>query len=524
MLRAVLEPRGSWDMIIIGGGATGLGIAVDAATRDYRTLLLEGDDFGKGTSSRSTKLIHGGVRYLKQGNLTLVMEALRERGILFQNAPLLVHPLAFVVPAYSWWEGPFYGVGLKLYQFLAGRLSFGASRWLSKQETLRRIPTLEPNGLRGGVLYYDGQFDDGRLLLHLALTAVRKGAAILNYAPVTDLIRSSNGTVTGVVGEDRETGQTFRAEGRIVINATGPFVDSIRKLAKPTLPNLVSPSQGAHIVLDRSFLPGDTAIMVPRTRDGRLMFAIPWLGHTLVGTTDSPVETASLEPVPMDREIEFILETARPYLARKPTRSDILSAFAGIRPLVQSQSRQHTSSLSREHSIISDCPGLLSITGGKWTTYRRMAEDCVTRAADLAGLPPRDSRTKDLPLTPPVFDNDSSGDSDPEWTDTPERGELIRNDPKWGELLHPLMNLCAADIIRAARHEMARTVEDALARRQRALFLNARAAVSIAPKVAALMAAELGKDQHWQEQQVQAFEKLARNYLVKDNAAGAVNA
>ena len=341
-VRAQREPLG---MIVIGGGATGVGVAVDAAARGYRTLLLEQHDFGKGTSSRSTKLVHGGVRYLEQGQVSLVMEALKERGILRQNAPHLVSELPFVVPNYSWWEGPFYGIGLKVYQAMAGKYGFGPSELLSKEETVERIPNINTDGLRGGVIYYDGQFDDARLLIDLVATAVEQGAILLNYMQVTGLTKDADGLLDGVIARDIESGEEFALKAKVVVNATGPFTDSVRHMAAPKVEDMVSPSQGAHIVLDKSFLPGDHAIIVPRTSDGRVMFAIPWHGHTLVGTTDTPIEHANLEPVPMEQEIEFMLSTASLYLAKKPTKQDILSTFAGIRPLLRSGDSKNTAVL-----------------------------------------------------------------------------------------------------------------------------------------------------------------------------------
>src|SRR5580698_2156110 len=323
-----------WDMIVVGGGATGVGVAIDAATRGYDVLLVEQSDFGKGASSRSTKLVHGGVRYLEHGNLSLVMEALKERGLLLRNAPHLVRNLGFVVPNYDWWEAPFYGIGLKLYNLLAGKYGFGASRILSREETLERLPTIKPEGLRGGVIYFDGQFDDSRLLINLVATAFEQGATLINYAPVTDLTKDTEGFVDGVRFRDLETGEDFEAHAKVVINATGPFADGLRRKADPTVQPMIAPSQGIHLVFDRSFLAGDSAIMVPHTSDGRVMFAIPWHGHTVVGTIDTPIGEPTLEPAALEQEIEFILHTSALYLEKKPARSDILSVFAGIRPLV----------------------------------------------------------------------------------------------------------------------------------------------------------------------------------------------
>ena len=508
-----------WDIAVIGGGATGVGIAVDAAHRGYSCCLLEQSDFGKGTSSRSTKLVHGGVRYLQQGNVSLVMEALKERGLLRRNAPHLVHDLAFVVPNYAWWEAPFYGIGMKVYDLLAFRYGFGHSRLLGRDDVLDMIPTLERNGLRGGVVYYDGQFDDARLLTDLARTADEQGATLLNYARVTDLSRGGDGLVDGLRFEDAETGRSHPVKARCVVNATGAFSDAVRQLDDPAAPPMISPSQGVHLVLDKSFLPGDTAIMVPRTSDGRVLFAIPWHGHALVGTTDTPVTNVSLEPTPMADEIDFILETASRYLARDPSRADVLSVFTGIRPLVKSSDQANTAALSRDHTIQVAKSGLLTIAGGKWTTYRRMAEDAVDHAATLAGLDERPCGTKTLHVHGYHDAAEAFGDLAVYGSDAPLIGELMAAQPKLAERLHPDLPIMAAEIIWATRHEMARTVDDALARRTRALLLNARAAVAMAPAAARLMAAELGRDVAWQTAQVAAFRAVAEHYLIPPHVA-----
>ena len=499
---------GPWDMIVIGGGATGAGVAIDAAARGYKTLLLEQSDFGKGTSSRSTKLVHGGVRYLEQGNVSLVMEALKERGLLLKNAPHLVRDLGFIVPSYEWWESPFYGLGLKLYNLLAGKYGFGVSRILSRKETLDRLPALNPEGLRGGVIYFDGQFDDARLLIHLIATAWEQGATLLNYASVTGLSIDSQGFVNGVKVHDHASGEQFDLSGRVVINATGAFSDSVRKMAGGDVKPMIAPSQGIHLVFDRSFLPGDNAIMVPHTSDGRVMFAIPWHGHTLVGTTDTPISEPSLEPVAMEKEIEFILSTASLYLAKKPTRNDVLSMFAGIRPLVRSQDIGNTAALSRDHTIHIDQTGLLTICGGKWTTYRRMAEDCVNQAATLAELPDRACSTQQLAIHGAHSDAAKFGHLWVYGSDAPAVGDLNRP-----AQLHPDLPYTEAEVIWGVREEMARTVEDILARRTRSLFLNAKAAIAMAPRVATLMAAELGMDERWTGDQVTAFSQMAQFYI-----------
>jgi glycerol-3-phosphate dehydrogenase len=507
------EPGTQWDLAIVGGGASGVGIAIDAAQRGYRTVLFEQHDFGKGTSSRSTKLVHGGVRYLAQGNLSLVTEALHERGLLRQNAPHLVHDLPFIVPGYAWWEKPYYGLGLKTYDLLAGKLRFGKTRLLSKSDVLARIPTIKSTGLRGGVVYSDGQFDDTRLLINMATTAVEQGATLLNYAAVKSLRRNAAGKIDGLTVEDREAGATHDVSARVVINATGPFCDGVRKLADNQVTPLVSPSQGIHLVFARSFLPSDHAIMVPKTSDGRVMFAIPWHNHTLVGTTDVAIPQAAIEPQATETEIDFILETAGRYLERPPTRADILCVFAGIRPLVKATGGKSTAALSRDHTIHVDDSQLITITGGKWTTYRHMAEDCTQRAAEIAGLPPRACRTRDLHLHGYHAEPQLLGDLAVYGSDAAAIRQLAVNEPPLAARLHPDLSISAAEVVWAARQEMARTIEDVLARRTRMLFLNARAAIDSAPHVAELLASELKRDQAWQAAQVSEFEQLAAGYL-----------
>jgi glycerol-3-phosphate dehydrogenase len=508
---------GPWDMIVVGGGATGVGVAIDAAARGYGVLLLEQNDFGKGASSRSTKLIHGGVRYLEQGNIPLVMEALRERGLLLGNAPHLVHDLAFVVPNYDWWEAPFYGLGLKVYNLLAGKYGFGASRILSREETLERLPTIKTEGLRGGVIYFDGQFDDARLLIDMAATAYELGATLLNYVRVTGLTKDAEGFIDGVIARDAESGEEFHARAEVTINATGPFTDDLRRQADASIAPMIAPSQGVHLVFDRSFLPGESAIMVPHTSDGRVMFAIPWHGHTLIGTTDTPVDAAALEPVALEREIDFILSTASLYLAHQPARGDILSVFAGIRPLVKSAGGG-TAALSRSHTIHIEKSGLLTICGGKWTTYRHMAEDCVNQAAMLARLPEKACVTERLRLHGFHEGTEEFGHLSVYGSDAPLIQDLMRAEPALAEPLDCALPYTGAEVVWAACKEMARTVEDVLARRTRALFLNARAAMRMAPRVAALMARELDRDGDWQVQQVESFGRVARNYFPASGA------
>ncbi len=487
IIKRVEEREIPWDVIVIGGGATGVGCAVDAASRGFDVLLLEQHDFGKGTSSRSTKLVHGGVRYLAQGNISLVREALKERGILLRNAPHVVHKQAFIVPCYSLWQKIFYGAGLKLYDLLAGKYGIGKSRILSKSETLAHLPSIKSEGLSGGVLYYDGQFDDTRLLIDLVRTAYKHGAAVLNYARVKNFEKAGDGRISGVQFEDVESGAMFCVRAKTVINATGAFSDSVRKLADDNAEPVITYSQGIHLVFDKTFLPGDSALMIPKTSDSRVLFCIPWHDHLLVGTTDTPIDAPSLEPKALQAEIDFVLETAGQYLAVKPTREDILSVFAGIRPLVKSRKSLKTSSISRGHDLFVGESGLITITGGKWTTYRRMAEDAVDKAVEMSGLEPRPSVTENLAIAGADF---TVGD----------------------DKLHPNLPYTHKDVVRAVRDEMARTLEDVLARRTRSLFLNARAAVEMSPKVAAIMAAELGKDKDWVASEIVALKKLAASY------------
>ncbi|MBS0615556.1 MAG: glycerol-3-phosphate dehydrogenase/oxidase [Verrucomicrobia bacterium] len=490
MLKKVHAQHGPWDVIIIGGGATGLGAAVDSASRGYRTLLLEQHDFAKATSSRSTKLIHGGLRYLQQGNIGLVAESLRERGLLCENAPHLVSHLSFLVPNYHWWEGPFYGIGLKLYDLLAGKLGLEPSKHLSRQQTIRALPTLEREGLRGGVIYYDGQFDDARLAIALARTAADHGAVLLNYAKVTSLIKK-RGQICGVKVTDEEHKHSFTVHGKVVINACGIFSDHVREMDDTKSKPIIAGSQGVHLVLPRSFMPGKTAILVPHTEDGRVIFLVPWHGRILVGTTDTPVTRLTLEPQAQKKEIDFLLRHAARYLTKDPKPSDILSVFCGIRPLVHKEHAKSTASLARDHTILVSRSNLITITGGKWTTYRQMAEDVIDKAIVTGKLPQRCCITKNLRLH----------------TDPPLKSS---------KRLHPHLPYHLADVMRAIDEEMARTVEDILARRTRSLLLNAKASLKVAPKVAHLLAIALGKSAAWERKQVTAYEQVAKHYTLSD--------
>jgi glycerol-3-phosphate dehydrogenase len=514
MVRA-LSAGEAWDVLVVGGGATGLGVAVDAVTRGYRTILLEQADFASATSSRSTKLVHGGVRYLEQGDLRLVMEALHERGLLHANAPHVARNLPFIVPRYKWWEGPFYGIGLKTYDLLAGRLNLAPSRVLDREETIARIPNVEQRDLLGGVMYYDGQFDDARMAVTLAQTAADHGACLLNYVRVTRVAKRG-GVVAGVEAQDLESGEAHTIEARVVVNAAGIFSDAVRRLDDAAASPAVQPSQGVHLVFDGAFLAGDTAIMVPHTDDGRVLFVIPWHGRALVGTTDTAMSEPEMEPRPLPDEVEFLLRNAGRYLGRDPSRGDVLCAFAGQRPLVSVPGKTATKELSRSHEVLISSSGLVTIVGGKWTTYRRMAQDTMDHAIEVGGLPLRPCATETLrlhgwkPSSP-----EAPGDpmrlygTDLEGVEALEAEEAGLAAP-----LHPALPYRRSAVVWAARQEMARTLEDVLARRTRSLLLDARASVDAAPEAARLLARELGRDPGWAAAQADSYRRLAAGYLV----------
>lgn len=505
-----LESTTDWDICVIGGGATGLGTAVDAATRGFKTILFEKSDFAKGTSSRSTKLVHGGVRYLQQGNVKLVMEALKERGLLLQNAPHLVKNQKFVVPNYKWWEGPFYGIGLKVYDWMAGSLGLGPSQFLSKEETLELAPTLEPEGLRGGVIYHDGQFDDARLAINIAQTAAENNAVVLNYFPVVGLLKI-NGKICGVKVKDSISGKEYEIQSKAVINATGVFTDTILSLDNGVHENIIAPSQGIHLVLDKEFLPGDSAIMIPHTDDGRVLFAVPWHNKIILGTTDTPVSQPDSEPAAMKEEIDFLIKHIGRYLTKDPQLSDVRSIFAGLRPLVKGDSKT-TAALSRDHLITVSDSGLITITGGKWTTYRHMAEDVVDIAIASSGLKDVECKTKNLA----IHGAEKVEFNDPMYyfgSDKAAVMNLAANDLSLNEKIHPALPYIKAEIAWAVKNEMCMMVEDALSRRTRAILLDARAAVASAPVVAKIMAKEMNKDEAWEKGQVIAFNKIAENYI-----------
>ncbi|HWR94093.1 MAG TPA: glycerol-3-phosphate dehydrogenase/oxidase [Flavobacterium sp.] len=515
-----IQQTKNWDIIIIGGGACGLGIAVDAASRGYKTILVEAVDFAKGTSSRSTKLAHGGVRYLEQFNFSLVREALIERGIMLKNAGHLFKNQSFVIPIYNFWSGLLYTIGLKLYDLLAGSLSLGSSKLISKEETIKRLPTINKNKLKSGVLYYDGQFDDSRLAINLAQTATENNACILNYTKATELLKDNNNKIKGILIEDQETGTKNTISGKVVINATGVFTDTIMKLDNPKNQNIVVASQGVHLVLDQSFLPGENALMIPNTKDGRVLFVVPWHDKIIIGTTDTLIDKPTIEPKAQETEINFILETAQRFLIKKPNRPDVLSVFAGLRPLVAPKKEGlKTKEISRSHKIIVSDSGLVSIIGGKWTTYRKIAEDTINKVLMTHQLLKIDCKTENLS----IHGNKTTTDSEREnylyiyGTDIPKIIQLQETEPELKVNLHPNYPYTLAEVVWAIRHEMARTVEDILARRVRLLFLDAQAAMECCEKVAQLLATELNKDATWKENQIITFKKIAQGYIIKNN-------
>ena len=507
-----VKSQSQWDVVIIGGGASGLGIAVDAANRGYRTLLLERHDFAKGTSSRSTKLVHGGVRYLQNGDVSLVIEALKERGIMKQNAPHLVRDMSFVIPIYSWWNGPFYSVGLKIYDMMAGDLGLGKSQWLSKKQTTDMIQNVNQDELRGGVVYHDGQFDDARMAVSLALTADSLGASLLNYAEVTR-IKKQNGLVSGVSFQDTITSENHEISASVVINATGVFSDAIMAMDDAQANPRITPSQGIHLVLDRSFLKGDHAIMIPQTSDGRVLFAVPWHDHVILGTTDTLIDAPLSDPEALDQEIDFVLNNAAQYMHKKPTRRDVKSVFAGLRPLAASAAKEgKTKEISRHHKVHVSTSGLVSVLGGKWTTYRKMAEDTLSAAAMVGGLPTKKCKTRKLKLF--GYQAGLSFD-DPLHVYGSERTKVLNQGPEsQNKSLSDKYYISINQILYSMRHEMAMRLEDVIARRVRALFLDARETQRLLPEIAQIMAKELHKDADWIKNEIKHTEQILKTYLL----------
>ncbi len=507
----------NWDILVIGGGATGLGIALDSATRGLKTLLIEQADFAKGTSSRSTKLVHGGVRYLQQGDVILVREALHERGRMLRNAPHLVRDMRFIIGGYRWWERAFYTVGLTFYDLLAGSLGFGRSLPLSKKTVLNEIPALSSENLRGGVVYHDGQFDDSRMAITLMLSAQDAGATCLNYVKALSLKKDNSGKICGVIARDELNGKEFEINSKLVINATGVFVDDIMMLDAPETSKKVRPSQGVHLVVDASFLGGDSALMIPKTTDGRVLFAVPWHGKVILGTTDTPLNEESLEPRALEEEIDFILNQAGQYLAKKPQRKDVLSVFAGLRPLAapSKAGSNSTKEISRSHKIYISESNLITITGGKWTTYRAMAEDVLNKALKLVNIKAEPCCTADLKLHGYKKNVDRSTWDYVYGSDIEKIKELESKDSSLLEKIHPDYSFRKSHVVFAVRKEFAQTIEDVLARRVRLLFLDAKASKQSAKIVADILAKELEKDDAWKTQQIEAFNKLADGYILK---------
>jgi glycerol-3-phosphate dehydrogenase len=503
----------TWDIIVIGGGATGLGVALDAVSRGYSTLLLERADFASATSSRSTKLVHGGVRYMAQGDLFLVMEALHERGIMLKNAPHLTSNQEFIIPVYTIWDTLLYTIGLKFYDLLAGRLSLGKSYFIGKNETLRRIPGLLTTKLKGGVVYHDGQFDDSRMAISLAEACGAHGGIALNYFNVKGFLRKNNGKIDGVIAEDTNTGEGFSIRGKVVVNAAGVFADDVHKLDDPEARPTIKPSQGVHIVLNKSFLKGDSAIMIPKTDDGRVLFAIPWYNEVVVGTTDTPLDIINEEPVALETEINFILDTAGRYLTVPPKHEDILSVYAGLRPLAADPDNPHsTREVSRRHKITLSDSGLLTIIGGKWTTYRRMALETIDKAVKAGMLEKRKCITAGFKLVSEEAVKET-GRLRIYGNHVAEINAIILEDPESERQADPRLPYTKAELIWICRNEMPLKLEDLLARRTRALILNARASSDIAPVAAEIMARELGFGPEWVREQVSSFRELVRNYI-----------
>jgi len=515
MLAEIKASSTVYDFIIIGGGATGIGIALDATARGYSVVLVEKSDFTKSTSSKSTKLVHGGVRYLEQGNIGLVREAVIERGLLAQNAPHLVRNQPFIIPTHHFFEEILYTVGLTFYDLLAGTLSMGRSKRISRKKTLQRIPTIKPKKVSAGVVYYDGQFDDTRLAINTLQTAVEMGALVANYCNVNALLKDSEGKIKGVKVLDEESNESFEIRGKQIVNATGVFTDDILSMDTPHARKTIAPSQGVHLVLDKSFLPGKDAIMIPKTDDGRVLFLVPWHDKVVVGTTDTPIEKESLEPIALDEEIEFILSTTARYLTKTPKRSDVLSVFAGLRPLAAAKKEgKKTKEISRSHKILASDSGLLSIIGGKWTTYRKMGQDLVDSAEKLQSWNHIPAKSEHLKIHGYKLDADYKN---PLYFYGSDEAEVLKiaEGNNLNIMISTSLKVNKAQVVWAVRNEMARTVEDFLARRTRCQLLDARESIKMAPQVAEIMSKELGKDDNWQHKQVANYINVTSNYILE---------
>ena len=508
-----LEQVHEWDIVIIGGGATGLGAAVDAASRGYKTLLVEQYDFAKGSSGRSTKLIHGGVRYLAQGNIKLVRESLRERGLLLKNAPHICHDIPFILPSFHWWEKWYYGIGLKFYDLLSGKSSLGKTSILSKKTTQQLLPAIDPGKLSGAVLYHDGQFDDSRLAIALAQTAAEQKATIINYCKLISITKKEK-RISGVMISDTISGKEYAVNCKVVINATGVFTDNIMRLDEEQHTPIITVSQGIHIVVDKKFFPGSHAMIIPKTDDGRVLFAVPWHNKVVIGTTDTPLKEILIEPRPLPAEIDFITGHINRYLTTNIKRSDIRTVFAGLRPLISIKGKKSTSFLPRDHTTIISDSGMVTITGGKWTTYRTMGKSAVDNAIFAGNLPKKSSVTESLLLHGFINDQNNDIGLSVYGSDAAAINQLINNQPDLKELIHPDLPYIKATVVWAVRQEMAMTLEDVLARRTRSLILNAKAAIEAASSVAELMAKEMNQSIDWQERQLKDFKSIANQYLI----------
>ncbi len=509
---AKLFTQNEFDIIIIGGGATGLGCAVDAASRGYKTLLLEKYDFAKGTSSRATKLVHGGVRYLAQGNIRLVREALFERGRLLQNAAHVCNTLPFIVPSFKWWQKWYYGFGLWLYEFLSAKLSLGKTTLLSRAKALALLPSLASTRLSGAVLYYDGQFDDGRLAVNLAQTAIEQNAIVINYCGVTDFIKNGN-KITAVKATDYIDGNEFQLKARVVINATGVFADSLLQLAEGHEEKTIAPSQGIHLVVDKHFFEGDFGMMIPKTDDGRVLFAIPWHDKLLLGTTDTAVDKIEIEPKPLKAEIDFVINHFNRYTSSNIGYKDVKSVFVGLRPLAKFNDTKKTAVMPRDHVIKVMPSGLIHVTGGKWTTYRSMAEHTIDKAIQAAGLHFCVCKTKNLKIHGCTVENDLSHLS-VYGSDAKAINQLMKDEVALAEKIHPSYNYTKAEVKWVIENEMAITIEDILARRIRLLFLDAQAAMEAAPTVVKMLSKYNNKNELWEKEQLNNFNELASQYLI----------
>ncbi|MFD0834269.1 glycerol-3-phosphate dehydrogenase/oxidase [Mariniflexile aquimaris] len=513
MIKKINENNKEYDFIIIGGGATGIGIALEASARGYSVILLEKSDFTKSTSSKSTKLVHGGVRYLAQGDVGLVREAVVERGLLTQNAPHLVKNQSFIIPTHGLFDELQYTVGLTMYDLLAGKLSLGRSKRISKAKTLKRISTINPDKISAGVVYHDGQFDDTRLAINTLQSATDLGAVVINYCSVNGLLKNDEGLITGVKCFDEEGKKQYEIKGKQVVNATGVFADDVLMMDSPNAKKTIAPSQGVHLVLDKTFLPDNDAIMIPKTDDGRVLFLVPWHGRVVIGTTDTPIKEESLEPIALEEEIEFILKTAARYLTKAPKRSDVLSVFAGLRPLAATEEGKKTKEISRSHKIFTSDSGMLTMVGGKWTTFRKMGEDLVDKTENKNSWKHIPTKTRHLKIHGYKENVDYN---DPLYFYGSDKEAVLElaSQNGTGDLISTSLNVISAQVVWAVKNEMARTVEDFLARRTRCQLLDAKESIKMAPKVAKIMAKELGKDEAWETTQINDYVQVTSNYIL----------